>query len=519
MDTTVEQSLEYQETKPVSDKHPPGLAVCFFMEMWERFSFYGLKALLIFFLTQHFLFSDADAADIFGSYFSLVYALPIIGGLLADKYLGNRKSVILGGILLCLGHFGMAYEGEQAFRDNSGNLVIDQLALQTFYFSLALIIVGVGLLKPNISTIVGKLYPKNDPRRDAGFTIFYMGINIGSAVSAIACGYLGETYGWSYGFGLAGIGMLLGLIGFIFGQSKLEGVAEAPQPAKLRQPFWGRLSLEHSIYLGLFATVFVIWQLVQNHAAVGALLSATSVIALVAVIWFCLQKSGKVEREQMFAALSLTLASVIFFLSFEQSGSSMNLFAQRSVDRFIFGFEVPASTLQALNAIFIVMLAPVFAKLWVSLSNKGIEPSTPMKFVLGIFQVGLGFGALAMGIDFVSENSIGTEMVNLGWLVLAYLLLTTGELCISPIGLSMITKLSIPRLMGLMMGIWFLGSAGAQYIAGLIAKLASSDANVGLTPNQIYYDTFSGIAWLCIISAAVFLLFVPLMKKLMHQVH
>lgn len=493
--------------------HPPGLAVCFFMEMWERFSFYGMKALLIFFLTQHFLLSDADAADIFGSYFSLVYALPIFGGLLADKYLGNRKSVLVGGILLTLGHFGMAFEGEQAFVDENGHTVIDQVALQTFFFSISLIIVGVGMLKPNISTIVGKLYDKNDPRRDAGFTIFYMGINIGSAVSALACGYLGETYGWNYGFGLAGIGMLLGLIGFVFGQSKLNGVAEAPYPNRLTQSFMGIIRLEYAIYLGLFLSVFIIWQLVQNHAAVGTLLGGTSVITLIGVIWFCLQKAGKVERQQMFAALSLTLASVIFFLSFEQSGSSMNLFAQRQVDRVLFGFEIPASTLQALNAIFIVLLAPLFAKLWIWLASKNLEPSTPMKFVLGIFQVGMGFAMLAFGIELAEPNTL----VNLFWLVLAYLLLTTGELCISPIGLSMITKLSIPRLMGLMMGIWFLGSAGAQYIAGIIAKFASADSQT--SASQAYYDTFSGIAWLGVISAVVFLIFVPLMKRWMHEIH
>ncbi len=509
-----ETQLTEDINEPVNElKHPPGLAVCFFMEMWERFSFYGLKALLIFFLTQHFLLSDADAADIFGSYFSLVYALPIFGGILADKYLGNRKSVLVGGVLLTLGHFGMAFEGEQAFVDVNGHTVIDQVALQIFFFSISLIIVGVGMLKPNISTIVGKLYKQDDPRRDSGFTIFYMGINIGSAVSAIACGYLGETYGWNYGFGLAGIGMLLGLIGFIFGQSKLQGVAESPNPARLAKTFLGVIRFEYALYLGLFLSVFIVWQLVQSHAAVGALLGGTSVITLTGVIWFCLQKAGKVAREQMFAALSLTLASVIFFLSFEQSGSSMNLFAQRQVDRLVFGFEIPASTLQALNAIFIVMLAPLFAKLWIWMAQKGIEPSTPLKFVLGIFQVGMGFAMLAFGIELTEPNA----MVSLVWLVLAYLLLTTGELCISPIGLSMITKLSIPRLAGLMMGIWFLGSAGAQYIAGIIAKFASVDAHK--SASQAYYDTFSGIAWLGVISALVFLLFVPLMKKWMHQVH
>ena len=496
-----------------TSKHPEGLAVCFFMEMWERFSFYGMKALLIFFLTEHFLLSDADASDIFGSYFSLVYALPIFGGLIADKYLGNRKSVIVGGVLLTLGHFGMAFEGEQAFVNNNGVTVIDEFALQTFFLSIALLIVGVGMLKPNISTIVGKLYGKDDPKRDAGFTIFYMGINIGSAVSAIACGYLGQTYGWNYGFGLAGVGMLFGLIGFIFGQSKLNGVAESPAPELLEQSFIGFITKEAMIYIGLFLSVFLIWQLVQNHSAVGALLGGTSAITLIAVIWFCLQKAGTVEREQMFAALSLTLASVIFFLSFEQSGSSMNLFAQRQVDRILFGFKIPASTLQALNAIFIVVLAPLFAKLWVALSKKGIEPSTPMKFVLGIFQVGLGFSMLALGIASTESG----EMVNLIWLVLSYLLLTTGELCISPIGLSMITKLSIPKLAGLMMGIWFLGSAGAQYIAGIIAKFASVEE--ASSANQAYYDTFSGIAWLGVISAVIFLVFVPLMKRWMHNVH
>ncbi|MEM9757576.1 MAG: oligopeptide:H+ symporter, partial [Pseudomonadota bacterium] len=249
--------------------------ICFATEMWERFSFYGMKYLLLLYLTKYHLFSDAAGLEVLGGYAALVYAMPVIGGLIADRYLGMRKSVLLGGLLLVAGHLGMAIEGEQA-RLVGGELIQDTTALQAFYLSLALIVVGVGFLKPNISTIVGRLYAQDDPRRDSGFTIFYMGINIGSFIATLLCGYLGETLGWGYGFGAAGIGMLLGLATFSYGQRYLEGLAEPPEDARLNERTRLGLSLELTIYLAALVAVVVIWQMLQFHAVVGLLLNTMS---------------------------------------------------------------------------------------------------------------------------------------------------------------------------------------------------------------------------------------------------
>lgn len=498
-----------QEVKP---RHPAGLYVCFFTEMWERFSFYGLKALLIFYLTQHFLFSDTQAANIFGNYFALVYALPVIGGVLADKYLGFRKAVTLGGVLLCFGHLGMAFEGSPAYIDEQGVRVVDEAALQVFYLSLSLIIVGVGLLKPNISSIVGKLYGPDDPRRDSGFTLFYMGINLGSAMAAIACGYLGQTYGWSYGFGLAGLGMLLGLVVFLKGQKHLHGLAEPQDPQKLSSFVFPGLRLEWSIYLGALALVAMVTVILPHHGLVGGLLGFTCVLAAAWLVWFCVREVSVKVREQLYAAVSMVLLSVVFFLCFEQSGSSMNLFADRLVDREFMGMTIPASMFQSLNAIFIIMLAPVFAWLWRVLASRGWEPSTPMKFFLGLLQVGLGFGALIMGLQ-----SADSGQVAMWWLVLAYLLHTTGELCLSPIGLSMITKLSAPRIAGLMMGVWFLGSAAAEFIAALLAGTAI--AGEGVSQAERFSELYWQIMWIALAGALIALLMTPKLKRWMHKVH
>ena len=488
--------------------HPRGLYVCFFTEMWERFSFYGLKALLIFYLTEHFLFSDTAATDIFGSYFTLVYALPVLGGLLADRYLGHKQAVLFGGILLCVGHFGMAFEGHQSFVDASGQLVVDHLALQTFYLSLAFIIVGVGFLKPNISSLVGSLYSRDDPRRDSGFTLFYMGINLGSAASALVCGYIGQTWGWAYGFGLAGIGMLLGLLVFVAGRQHLPDTLPDMEGAGRGRR---RLGL---IYCGALVLVMVIWWVVQHHGVVGALLGMTGAAVAAALLWFCLAHDNKVEREQLLAAISLILFSIIFFLCFQQSGSSMNLFADRLVDREIAGWTIPASMFQSLNAIFIILLAPVLARLWLALARRGWEPSTPVKFALAIIQVGLGFAVMVAGMMLADGGKVA--MV---WLVLAYLLFTTGELCLSPIGLSMVTKLSIPRMVGVMMGVWFLGSAAAEYLAALIARLTSQAPDVLGQDAQPYIDTYGGIAWMALVTGALVLAATPRIKAWMHSVH
>ncbi|MEH6585948.1 MAG: oligopeptide:H+ symporter [Halioglobus sp.] len=499
--------------------HPRGLFVCFTTEMWERFSFYGMKYLLLLYLTKYHLFSDAGGLDVLGSYAALVYATPVIGGLLADRYLGMRKAVIFGGILLVLGHLGMALEGEQAHRVD-GEIVRDESALQVFYFSLALIVVGVGFLKPNISTIVGRLYSEDDPRRDSGFTIFYMGINIGAFAAALLCGYLGETLGWAYGFGAAGIGMLFGLVTFISGQKHLHGHAEPREPALLKEPSPLGLNREMTIYLSGLLGVAAIWQMLQFHAVVGLALNLMSVAVLFGLAWFIITKCNSVERQRMIALIILTMSTVVFWALFEQAAGSMTLFADRVMDRKIFGMNLTAAQYGSLNSFFIFLFAPLFAWLWTSLGRRGLEPSTPVKFALGIAQAGLGFGALVWGAAHPDEAGLVAGY----WMVLAYLLHTTGELCLSPVGLSAVTKLAVPSVVGVMMGAWFLAGAYSEFVAAQLSKLAAVDMVDGSIIDldaalQSYTSLFGDLFYIGLGAAALLLLLSPLIRKMMHGVH
>lgn len=494
--------------------HPRGLLILFFAEMWERFSFYGMRGLLVFYLTKHFLFDDTTATGIYASYGAMVYLTPVIGGLIADKLLGFRRAVIFGAVLLCCGHLGMAYEGSAAIVVN-GEIVRDGQALQAFYLSIAFIIVGVGFLKPNISSIVGQLYSVEDPRRDSGFTLFYMGINVGATLAALTCGYLGETYGWSYGFGLAGIGMLSGLVTFIRGQHWFGEAGLAPDVDHLQQKLIGPLKREWFIYAAGLLGVVGVWWLVQNRELVGQLLTLTSAIAVLGVIVFSLRRCSPPERDRMLVVLSLTAVSVVFWALFEQAGSSMNLFADRNVDREILGFTIRASQLQFVNPTFIIVLAPVFSALWLQLGRRGWEPSTPTKFALAIIQVGLGFVALVYG----ANNADAQGQVALLWLILAYFLHTTGELCLSPVGLSMVTRLSVPRVVGLMMGVWFLSSSVAHYVAGGIAAMASVSGGAdaaGQDSLSVYVEAFTLVTEVALVTGVVVLLLAPFLSKRMH---
>jgi len=499
--------------------HPPGLYVCFATELWERFSFYGMKFLLLLYLTKYHLFTDSTGLEVLGSYAALVYAMPVIGGLLADRYLGMRKAVIFGGVLLALGHLGMALEGEQAHRVG-GEVVRDERALQVFYFSLALIVMGVGFLKPNISTIVGKLYAQDDPRRDAGFTIFYMGINLGAFTATLLCGYLGETYGWRYGFGLAGIGMVIGLLTFLRGQKYLHGLAEPRNPALLKQKSPLGLDREWSIYLGGLLGVFAVWRMLQFHGAVGITLNLLSLAVLAGLGWFILYRCSPVERDRMLVLVILTLSTVIFWALFEQASASMTLFADRVVNRDVFGFNVAASQFGSLNALFIFLFAPIFAALWTLLGRRGLEPSTPVKFALGIAQAGLGFGALVIGAATPDDAGLVAGY----WLVLAYLLHTTGELCLSPVGLSAVTKLAVPSVVGVMMGAWFLATAYSEFVAAQLAKLAAIETVDGAIIDigealASYTELFSSLLYTGLGAALVLLALAPLLKRMMHGIH
>ena len=497
--------------------HPRGLYILFFTEMWERFSYYGMRSLLIFYLTQHFLFGDAEAVGIVATYGALVYLMPVIGGLIADRYLGFRKAVIFGAVLLCIGHFGMAFEGAPAVR--VGEVVHrDAVYLQGFYFSLAFIIMGVGFLKPSISNMVSQLYGANDPRRDGGFTIFYMGINLGAMLASLVAGYLGQTYGWAYGFGLAGIGMLLGLITFIRGQHLLGEAGAPPDPSRLAEPVFARITREKISYMGGLLGVVVAWQLMQHRDGVGGLLIVTAVVAVVGIIWYSITRCTAQERDRMLVVLYLTAVSVVFWSFFDQAGTSMSLFTERNVDKEILGVTLTSAQFIFFNPAFIILLAPFFSWLWVALFKHGVEPSTPAKFGLGVLQVGLGFAVLVYGISTADAGGI----VRPYWIVFAYFLFTTGELCLSPVGLSMVTRLSVPRVVGLMMGVWFLSASFSSYVGGLIAATASVDSASGVNVDRsaallVYGDTFGLLAKTAIGVGLIVMFLAPLVHRFMHE--
>jgi len=483
--------------------HPKGLYVLFFAEMWERFSYYGMRALLVLYLTKHFLFTDSQAYGIYGAYTTLVYITPVIGGLLADRYLGQRKAVAFGAVLLVAGHLGMAVEGEPitSAAERSDSI------MSIFYLSLALIIAGVGFLKANISAIVGELYPKTDERRDGAFTLFYVGINLGAFAGALLAGYLGETYGWKYGFGLAGLGMLAGLIVFVWGKPWLEGAGESSNPALLAKKQFAGLSTEWVIYLSTFVGVAAIWFFISDVGLVKWLLYISMAVTYLYIIVTSVTKLEPHARNRIFAALFLISIQVLFWALFEQAGSSLNLYTDREVDRTIFGQEVVASVFQSLNAMYIIVLGPVFAALWVFLGKRGLDPSAPAKFGLGVIQLGLGFLVLVWG-----AQAAGVNMTPVIFIFLIYLLHTTGELCLSPVGLSAMTRLSTPKMVGLIMGAWFLASGAGNWAAAQIAKLTAADGGGGEQVIAVY----SKVGWIAVMVGVALIAVSPLVKKMMH---
>jgi POT family proton-dependent oligopeptide transporter len=497
--------------------HPKGLYVCFFTEMWERFSFYGMKALLFLYLTKYHLFGDAPSYDLIGAYGGLVYAVPVLGGLLADRFLGMRKAVVFGAVLLCLGHFGMAYEGHAA-QSVGGVVQRDESALQVFYLSLALIIMGVGFLKPNISTIVGKLYPENDPRRDSGFTVFYAGINLGALFASLVCGYLGETYGWKYGFGAAGVGMLAGLAVFLGGQKHLLGHAEPSFPERLRERV-GPISRESAIYLGGIAGVVIVQQLIQRTWTVHGAMHLVTLAFSVWFIWFLVRHCSRIERAQMLSLVALIGFCLLFFTLYEQTYGSWIAFNDRLMTKNLLGFEMTAGSLTFLGAFFIVALSPLVAWLWPWLERRGLNPSKPVKSGIGLLLAGLAFLPLV-----AATNAVGADsLASVWWLVLAYLILELGEICLSPIGLSAVTQLSVPRVVGLMMGAWWLATAYSEVLAAAFGKLAAIDIPEGSSLNFIeaaarYRELFWLMCWIGLGSGVGALLLSPWIRRGMHGV-
>jgi proton-dependent oligopeptide transporter, POT family len=558
--------------------HPRGLFVLFFAEMWERFSYYGMRGLLIFYLTQQFLFDDAYAQGQYGAYTSLVYLLPLIGGFVADRFLGTRKAIAFGALLLVAGHLTMAVEGKPATQvltyqgaaydfqvegrgddrhvmlkvgqgaydygpAEGGGLAIKNLPADAplpavlpsgsyelsvkdrnpfftnvLFLALALIIMGVGFLKANISTIVGQLYPPRDPRRDPGFTLYYYGINLGAFWAAIACGWLGQNLGWSFGFGAAGIGMLAGFLVFVWGKPLLEGKGEPPVPEKLKEKVVGPINKEWGVYLLGLVGVAIVFVLVQRYAIVGYLLAAGSIVVLGYLTMFMARNCTKVERERIMLALVLIAASVVFWTLFEQAGSSLNQFAERNTDlRLTSSQTMTAAQTQSFNAGFILLLAPVFSFIWAFLGRRAMDPNPLIKFGLGLLQVGAGFFVLVLGANYASPDF----QVPLLFLVGAYLLHTTGELCLSPVGLSQMTKLSATGVISTIMATWFLASSWAQWIGGKVAQLTAAETVGGqvLDPGKAlttYVEVFKAIGFWGVGAGVLMLVLSPFLKKWAH---
>ncbi|MCH7600965.1 MAG: peptide MFS transporter [Myxococcales bacterium] len=597
--------------------HPTGLFALFFAEMWERFSYYGMRALLVFYMIKGFLgYGDAKAYAVYGAYTAMVYATPFIGGMLADRLLGTRRAVILGGLLMSAGHLLMTLQHETAF-----------------FTALALLICGNGFFKPNISTTVGSLYPDASPRRDSGFTIFYMGINLGAAMSPLICGYIGETYGWHYGFGLATVGMLVGLAVFVapirltqililsgalgtaiallfLQNSALQLMVNAavaaalaaggiiacvafargglppevgapPDPSALTRKLAGALRADFAVYLGVAIAIPIFTLLVQRNQIAGWMLflfGGAAVISLLVEAFRC----ETVERQRLFVVLILMFYSMLFWSFFEQAGSSVNNFTDRNVDRVfedrtitasdigstitielnqeqlghrlgdrlivlddvdearasgetevewliseadvgmgVGGAEIRATIFQAANPIFILTFGLALTGLWAFLGPRGWEPRTPVKFALGLLQLGLGFGAFWYG----AHTADSRGMVAMSWLLIGYLLQTTGELCLSPVGLSMVTTLSPKRIVGTVMGAWFLATAFSQFLAGIIAGFTGVEHQAGgsqgipapIETVGIYGEVFGKIAIAAIVSAASLFALSPLLNRWIHS--
>ncbi len=444
-------------SEPTFFGHPRGLSTLFFTEMWERFSYYGMRGILVLFMvnaleTGGMGLTDGTAAAIYGMYTAGVYLFALPGGWMADRLLGKRRAVFIGGMIIAAGHFSMAVP-TTAF----------------FFFGLILIVLGTGLLKPNVSAIVGDLYPDGGARRDAGFSVFYMGINIGALLGPLLVGYLGETVSWHLGFSAAGIGMLLGLVQYKLGAKYLGSAGMLSEEAQARTgAAWKTFAMGITVVLVVAAALFALSSAgmltltLQGAAqATGIIIVALAIIYFImALLFFGLDGD---EKKRVMLIFVLFIGSAMFWAGFEQAGSSMNLFAERLTDRVIFGWEAPASWLQSINPLFIIILAPVAGSLWIRLGDR--DPSIAAKFGIGLCLLGIGFLVLAWG----AVNASDANRVTPVWLIMTYFLHTCGELALSPVGLSSVTKLSPKRLVGQMMGIWFMGTALGNLIAGLVA--------------------------------------------------
>lgn len=484
--------------------HPRGLSTLFFTELWERFSYYGMRALLVLFMTTAAAegnpgldFGEGRAGAIYGLYTFFVYVLALPGGWIADNLWGQRKAVFVGGCIIALGHFTMA--GPLVGLPDNGS----------FFLGLMFIVIGTGLLKPNVSTMVGDLYPEGGARRDAGFSIFYTGINLGAFAGPILTGWLGEGYNWHYGFSLAGVGMILGLIQYRMGTKYLGDAgllkSDASEDALKKKTRVTYIVLATSFVIAAVAgTLFLrVFPLETLAAWLGYAVIGIAVVFFAYLLIFT--NHTRLEKRRLVVIFWLFILAAIFWSGFEQAGSSLNLFARDSTDRMLGGWELPASWLQSVNSTFIIILAPVFGSLWITLARLKRNPSIPAKFAIGLLGLAGGFFVIAWG----AANAEDGSLVSPVWLVVMYFLHTVGELSLSPVGLSSITKLSPAGRVGQMMGVWFIGTALGNLFAGLVAGQLETLAAAAL---------FGNVAMIIGISGVVALAAFPFIKRLMGEV-
>ena len=467
--------------------HPRGLGLLFVVEMWERFSYYGMRALLVLYLVNYLKWSDGDASRLYGTYTSLVFLTPLVGGYLADRYIGTRRSLVIGGIIIAMGHFSLAFQ-----------------TMMSFYLGLGLIIVGTGFFKPNVSTMVGQIYKPGDTRRDAGFTIFYMGINLGAFLAPLVCGYLGQRVGWHYGFVAAGVGMVFGLLIYLWGRDKYLpgiGLTKKQDAANAAARGAGGLIPHEAVNMvpGIAgAAVGLVIAFLLHGGWMGYLFGVIIGAALGTTVF---GTKGE-ERNRVLAIFIVAFFVVFFWMAFEQAGSSMNLFADRHTRLSIGSFSFPSSWFQAVNALFILLFAPLFASLWVSLGRRGKEPSTALKMVIGLVLVGTGFLFMVAG-GRIADTGVKVSSL---WLIMAYAFHTWGELSLSPVGLSYVTKVAPVRFASLLMGVWFLANAVANKLGGYLASQTENIPSLGKF-YMIPVATSFG-------AALLLLLLVPLLKRL-----
>ncbi|MBK8563165.1 MAG: MFS transporter [Saprospiraceae bacterium] len=491
--------------------HPKALFTLFFAELWERFSFYGMRSFLVLYMTK-VLFekiaegeADARAYGIYGAFNALLYAAPVIGGMIADKILGFRRTIIIGGISMAAAQFVLAFN---AWQFNSETL---------FFTGLGLLAVGNGFFKPNISSFLGTFYDKNDPRKDGAFTIFYMGINIGAFLSPLTCAFLAERYDWSLGFLAAGLGMVLGIVVFWRNMAMYEDKGNPPNPASLKDVIFAGMTKQSIIILGALLAIPLFALLIDFEKVTDIILVLSGVAVLGYILVNALRDNNREDGQRMFVFLALFFFHMIFWTLFEQAGGSLTILADRFVNR----HDIPAGQFQSLNAMFIMLLAPVFSWIWLKLAKSGKEPRTPMKFFYGLVQIALGFWVIVIGAKSVLAGVNSGALIPVIYLVVMYLLHTTGELSISPVGLSVVTKLAPAKMVGFVMGAWFLSIAFAHKIAGELGKQIASPAegSDAATALGAFADVYMqwGV-YITLAAATLLLLISPILKKWMHGV-